>query len=143
MGVKDVGDPVGATDSEKTTVSYALEGTHADSFSIDTRSGQLKTKSGKTYDYETLSRYSVNVKGTDGHGGDRSIPVSIDLTDLNEVPVFPGEATLEAAENQSFAGTVTAEDLDRDDAITNYTITGGSDRARLEIKQHGRADLQG
>ena len=136
-GVKDVGDPVGATDSEKTTVSYALEGTHADSFSIDTRSGQLKTKSGKTYDYETLSRYSVNVKATDGHGGDNSIPVSIDLTDLNEVPVFPGEATLEAAENQSFAGTVTAEDLDRDDAITNYTITGGSDRDLLEISSGG------
>ncbi len=136
-GVKDVGDPVGATDAEKTTLTYALEGTHADSFSIDTRSGQLKTRSGRAYDYETLSRYSVNVKATDGHGGDRSIPVSIDLTDLNEVPVFTGAATLEAPEKQSFAGSVTAEDLDQGDRITDYTITGGSDRDKLEINSGG------
>ncbi len=136
-GVKDVGDPVGATDSEKTTLTYALEGTHADTFSIDARSGQIRTRTGKTYDYEATPRFSVDVRATDGHGGDNSLPVSIDLTDLNEVPVFPGEATLEAAENQSFAGTVTAEDLDRDDAITNYTITGGSDRDLLEISSGG------
>ncbi len=136
-GVKDVGDPVGAADPEKTTLTYALEGTHADTFSIDTRSGQLKTRSGRTYDYEATPRFSVDVKATDGHGGDRSIPVSIDLTDVNEVPVFTGEATLEASENQSFAGTVTAEDLDRDDVITDYTITGGSDRDKLEVNSGG------
>ena len=136
-GVKDVGDPVGATDPEKTTLTYALEGTHADTFSIDTRSGQLRTRTGKTYDYEATPRFSVDVKATDGHGGDRSIPVSIDLTDLNEVPVFTGAATFEAPENQSFAGRVTAEDLDRDDAITDYTITGGSDRDKLEVNSGG------
>ena len=136
-GVNDIGDPIGATDPEMTTLTYALEGTHADSFSIDTRSGQLKTRSGKTYDYEATPRFSVNVKATDGHGGERSIPVSIDLTDLNEVPVFTGQATLEARENQSFAGRVTADDLDQGDAITDYNLTGGSDRARLEISNTG------
>ncbi len=136
-GVKDIGDPVSATDAEKTTLTYALEGTHADSFSIDTRSGQLKTRSGRTYDFEALSRYSVNVKATDGHDGQSTIPVSIDLTDLNEVPVFTGEETLEAAENQSFAGSVSADDLDQGDAITDYTLTGGSDRGRLEISNSG------
>ena len=136
-GVKDIGDPVGATDPEMTPLTYALEGTHADSFSIDTRSGQLKTRSGRTYDFEALSRYSVNVKATDGHGGEGSIPVSIDLTDLNEAPVFTGEPTLEATENQSFAGRVSADDLDQGDAITDYTLTGGSDRSRLEISNTG------
>ena len=136
-GVHDIGDPVGATDPEMTTPTYALEGTHADSFSIDTRSGQLKTRSGRTYDFEALSRYSVDVKATDGHGGESSIPVSIDLTDLNEAPVFTGEASLEAAENQSFAGTVTAADPDGADNITDYALTGGSDRARLEISNAG------
>ncbi len=136
-GVKDIGDPVGATDPEMTPLTYALEGTHADSFSIDTRSGQLKTRSGRTYDFEALSRYSVNVKATDGHGGEGNIPVSIDLTDLNEAPVFTGEPTLEATENQSFAGRVSADDLDQGDAITDYTLTGGSDRSRLEISNTG------
>ena len=136
-GVKDVGDPVVAADPEMTTLTYALEGTHADSFSIDSRSGQLKTRSGRIYDFEALSRYSVNVKATDGHGGESSIPVSIALTDVNEAPVFTGEATLEAPENQSFAGSVAADDLDGGDAITDYTITGGSDRTRLEINSGG------
>ena len=136
-GATDIGDPVGATDAEMTTLTYALEGTHADSFSIDTRSGLLKTRTGRTYDFEALSRYSVNVKATDGHGGEGSIPVSIDLTDLNEVPVFTGEATFEAAENQSFAGSVSADDLDGGDAITDYTITGGADRNLIEINSGG------
>ncbi len=136
-GVHNVGDPVGATDPENTTLTYALEGTHPDSFSIDTRSGQLRTRTGKTYDYETQSSFSVKVKATDGHGGDRSIPVSIDLTDVNEVPAFTSEATLEASENQSFAGTVAAEDLDRDDAITDYTLTGGGDRGKFDINGTG------
>ena len=136
-GTQNIGDPVSATDAEMTTLTYALEGTHADSFSIDTRSGQLKTRSGRTYDFEALSRYSVNVKATDGHGGEGSIPVSIDLTDLNEAPVFTGEPTLEAAENQSFAGSVSADDFDQGDAITDYTLTGGSDRGRLEISNTG------
>ncbi len=136
-GVNDIGDPVSATDAEKTTLTYALEGTHADSFSIDTRNGQLKTRTGRNYDYEVLSRYSVNVKATDGHGGERSIPVSIDLNDLNEAPVFTSGTAFEAAENQSFAGSVTAADLDGADNNTDYTLTGGSERARLEISNAG------
>ena len=136
-GVKDVGDPVSATDAERTTLTYALEGAHADSFSIDARSGQIRTRSGRTYDFEALSRYSVVVKATDGHGGESDIPVSVVLTDLNEAPVFSGDATLEAAENQAFAGTVAAEDLDRDDVITGYSVTGGSDRSQFEINSAG------
>ena len=136
-GVNDIGDPIGATDPEMTTLTYALEGTHADSFSIDTRSGQLKTRSGKTYDYEATPRFSVNVKATDGHGGERSIPVSIDLNDLNEAPVFTSGTAFEASENHTLAGRVTAEDLDSDDDITDYTLTGGADQGLFEINSAG------
>ena len=79
----------------------------------------------------------MNVKATDGHGGVNSIPVSIDLTDVNEAPVFTGEATLEAPENQSFAGRVAADDLDGGDAVTDFTITGGADRSLVEINSGG------
>ena len=79
----------------------------------------------------------MNVKATDGHGGQSSIPVSIDLTDVNEAPVFTGEATLEAPENQSFAGRVAADDLDGGDAVTDFTITGGADRSLVEINSGG------
>ena len=136
-GVKDVGDPVGATDPENTTLTYSLEGTDADAFAIDTRNGQLRTSSGETYDYETKSSYSVSAKAEDGHGGDRTIPVFIDLNDLNEAPEFISDPAFEAAENQTFAGLVEAEDVDGGDHIASYTLTGGADQNLFEVNSGG------
>ncbi len=136
-GVQNIGDPVDATDPENTTLTYILEGTDADNFTIDTRNGQIRTRSGETYDYETTPRYSVAMKATDGHGGDRSIPVFIDLTDMNEIPVFTGDATLMTAENGLSAGRVEADDLDNGDRITDYALTGGADRSLFVINSGG------
>ncbi len=136
-GVVDVGDPVGATDPENTTLTYRLEGTDADSFTVHSGSGQLRTRSGKTWDYETTSNYSVEVKATDGHGGERTVPVFISLNDVNEPPSFTSDAAFEAAENQTFAGLVEAEDLDGADRVTNYTPTGGADQALFEVNSGG------
>ena len=133
-GIQDIGDPVTATDPENTTLTYSLEGTDADAFTIDTRSGQLRTKSGETYNYEDKDRYSLSVKATDGHSGERTISVNIDLTDVNEAPTFTSDATFEVAENNPFVGRVLAEDIDRDDSITGYEVTGGVDRNEFEIK---------
>ena len=83
-GVQNIGDPISATDPENTTLTYGLEGTDKDAFTIDTRSGQLRTDGDETYDYETKPRYVLSVKATDGHGRDRTIPVSINLNDVNE-----------------------------------------------------------
>ena len=41
---EDVESPVTATDADTTTLIYGLEGPHADLFSFDTRSGQIRTK---------------------------------------------------------------------------------------------------
>ena len=85
----DVGDPVTATDADNDTLTYTLEGTDAASFQIDSTSGQIRTKSGVTYDYETKSSYSVMVKADDGNGGSDTIPVAIDLRDVDETA--PGD----------------------------------------------------
>ena len=136
-GVRDIGDPVSATDPENTALTYGLEGTDADAFTIDARRGQLRTSRDETYDYETKSRYRVIVKATDEHQGSLDIPVFINLNDLNEAPSFTSAAAFEAAENQLSAGRVTAEDVDGGDRITGYTLTGGADRDRLEINNAG------
>ena len=138
-GTQDIGDPVGATDPENTPLTYSLEGTDKDAFTLISNSGQLRTKSGQTYDYETQSRYSVDVKASDEHSSERTISVFIDLTDVNEVPTFTSDATFEAAENNPFAGRVDAEDVDSADGITGYTITGGAGRdpGQLEINSAG------
>ncbi len=136
-GVHNVGDPVTATDPENTKLTYSLEGTDADAFTINSSSGQLRTKSGQTYDYETKSRYSVSVKATNEHGSDRTISVNIDLTDVNEAPTITSRATFRPGENNQWAGRVDAEDVDSADRITDYTITSGADRDLLEINSGG------
>ena len=83
----DVGLPVTATDADDDTLTYSLEGTDAASFEIVSTSGQVQTKSGETYDYETKSSYSVTVRADDGNGGSDTIAVAIDLVDVDETVV--------------------------------------------------------
>ena len=136
-GVQDIGDPVSATDPENTTLTYSLEGTDADAFTIDTGSGQLRTKSDQTYDHEATPRYVLSIKATDGHGGSSTILVLINLNDVNEPPAFTSDATFETVENGTRVGEVVARDEDSADGITSYTITGGVDRDLLEIDSGG------
>ena len=52
-------------------------------------------------------------------------------TDANAAPAFTSPSTFGAAENQTAAGTVEAEDSD--DAVTGYVITGGADAGFFSI----------
>ena len=82
----NVGTPVTATDSDNDSLTYSLSGTDAGSFTIVSSSGQIRTKSGVTYDYESKSTYSVIVNASDGNGGSVSKSVTITLNDVNEPP---------------------------------------------------------
>ena len=75
--MQNIDDPVGATDPENTPLTYNLEGQDADAFTLDTRSGQIRTDRDETYDYETKPRYVLSIKATDGHGGSSTILVLI------------------------------------------------------------------
>ncbi len=125
----NVGAAVAATDPENDLLSYSLGGTDAGSFDIDGGTGQIKTKSGVTYDYEMKSSYSVRVSVA-AAGGDDNIDVTINLTDVNDAPVFTEgpTATREFPENTA-AGTdignpVTATDQDRPANTLSYTLSG-------------------
>ena len=96
-----VGDPVTATDADDDTLTYTLEGTDAASFQIDSTSGQIQTKSGVTYDYETKSSYSVTVKADDGKGGTDTIAVAIDLLDVDETMAPPAVTDVDVTSTPS------------------------------------------
>ena len=86
----DVGNPVTADDTDSgDTLTYTLEGADATSFTIVSTSGQIRTRSGVTYDYETTPSYTVIVKADDNNGGTDTVMVTIDLTDVNEPPLAP------------------------------------------------------
>ena len=113
---------------------YALGGTDAASFDIDTSTGQLTTKA--TLDKETKASYTVTVSVHDGKDAagnndttvDDEKTVTITVTDANDAPTFAdGAVTREVAENSpadTNVGTaVTATDTDTGDSLT-YTLEG-------------------
>ena len=84
----NVGNPVRATDANGDELRYTLNGDNAESFSIDPKTGQLKTA--VVPDYETAptdptdstkKSYSVKVTATDPSGKSATITVTIDVTD--------------------------------------------------------------
>ena len=139
---QNIGSPVSATDPNGDTLTYALGGTDAASFDINTATGQLMTK--VALDYETKSSYSVAVDAKDA-SITTSITVTINVTDVavedtpitdNVAPAFASEtAARSIAENTAAGGAigtpVTATDSNTGDVLT-YTL-GGTDMASFAI----------
>ena len=97
-----IGDAVLATpfDAED-TLTYTLGGTDADSFSINSRNGYLKTNA--ALDYETKSSYSVTVTATDDNSFSSTITVTIDVTDVDEAPQFSSRTARRSVEENTAA----------------------------------------
>ena len=118
------GDPIGAPvtatdpDDRASALTYTLSGRDATFFAIDA-SGQLSVGDGTVLDYETRQSYTVTVTVTDPANATDRITVTIAVSDVNEVPVFPAPtATRSIAEDtaagQALGPPVTATDDDRD-----------------------------
>ena len=128
----NVGAAVTATSNPNNyTYSHSLSGTDAGKFEIGSSTGQITVKSGTSLNYEAKSSYSVIVTvtaaaQTQGAGaqsldpnapGSYTVPVTINVTDVNEPPAFADDsATRSVAENTaagaSIGAAVTAADPD-------------------------------
>ena len=75
---EDIGNPVAADDANGDALTYALSGTDAASFAIDSDTGQLMTLA--ALDYEAKTSYEVTVTATDGDNASDSIDVAITIT---------------------------------------------------------------
>ena len=139
---RDIGDPVAATDTENDTLTYSLDTTSAASFDISSTTGQLQTKA--DLDFEDKSSYTVTVsvsdsKDSNGDGDDvtdDTITVTIQVTNVNEAPVFtPIEPVLYDVDENTIAGEdigapVAATDDDND--TLTYSLDDSS-RATFDI----------
>ena len=142
-----VGAAVTATSNPNSyTFTHTLSGTDASSFTIESSSGQIKVKS--DLDYETKNSYSVTVTLTAAIAqtnsfslapnapGDYVIPVTINVTDVNEGPEFDdgATATRSVAENSdagdNVGAAVTATDPEGD--TLTYSMTG-TDADKFDI----------
>ena len=124
-GSVNVGSPVAASDDDNDTLTYSF-GTGGDEslFTIDSGTGQIKTKSGQNYNYESTSAIldvSVRVRDSKDAAGnpntltDDTINVIISLTDVNEQPAIDTTQTaISVAENQTSVLTYAASDVDNE-----------------------------
>ena len=151
---QDVGSPVSASDPENDTLTYSLQGQGAQSFSIDSSNGQIKTKD--PLDHETKDTYHVavfvrdskNINGNSDTVDDNSIDVTINVDDVNEPPEFDSNAPTElnVLENtpagENIGSPLTATDPDNTSANPNkdtltYTLDDG-DGATFGIDSSGQ-----
>ena len=103
---RDVGAVVTATDADGDTLTYSLEGTGAAKFTVNSSSGQLRTKAGERYDREAKASYAVRVKADDGMGGADTVAVTITLANVVEIPLAPGMPAVSAT-----SGSTTSLDV--------------------------------
>ena len=92
----NIGTPVAATDADNDTLTYTLSGTDANAFSIDTTTGQLRTRA--ALDHETQSVYTVIITVSDGKLTD-SITVTINITDIDEPELVTTPSTSDDTDN--------------------------------------------
>ena len=115
-----IGAPVTATDPEGEVLTYTLEGTDADSFSIVAETGQLRTKA--PLDREAKSTYMVTIKASDPDGAYDSIDVTINVTDVDETqPTFDALDQYDADDS----GAIEKEEVIQ--AINDYLFGVGAD----------------
>ena len=87
----NIGTAIAATDADNDALTYTLSGTDAVVFSINSNTGQLRTKS--ALDYETKHAYTVKITVSDGNLTD-TITVTINVTDIEETIVGTTAAPL-------------------------------------------------
>ena len=90
--------------------------------SINSSNGILSFNSAP--DYETKSSYSATVTASDGTNS-ATQNIIVNVTNVDDIaPVITSSATFSAAENQTAIGTVTATDVDTDNALITFSVSG-------------------
>ena len=121
---QDIGSPVAAGDPDGDPLVHTLSGPDAASFDIDSETGQIKTRSGVSYDYEVKASYAVTVQATDPLGASGSIAVTIDVINVAEKPATPDAPTVSAPDgtNTSLLATWTTPERNGGPPITDYDV---------------------
>ena len=118
---------VSATDEDGDAVTFSLYGVGRELFSIHASSGVVSLVD--ALDYETVSGYTLTVRGRDGNGGVAITSLYVDVVNQNDDPVFLGTPySASVGEDAGIGSTVlvlTASDEDGD-SLT-FSLIGSSD----------------
>ena len=135
----NVGGVVAATDGDSDTLTYSMTGNTR--FNINTSTGQIKTASGQSWNYEGTRNFqvTVNVRDSKDAAGnadtvdDDSIAVAINLTNVNEAPTITNLLTASSApENSSGTILLMASDVDVPDTQT-WSVETTDDGSKFQV----------
>ncbi|MBF0185910.1 MAG: putative Ig domain-containing protein, partial [Magnetococcales bacterium] len=99
--------------------TYALSGTDADSFNINSSTGSITLKAAA--DFENKSSYSINIVATDAGGLSTTQAVTIRVLDTNEAPSTP--TTLHLTMNEDTAHVFQSSDFGFYDVDAGNTLS--------------------
>ena len=153
-----VGAPVAATDlgpdGRQETLTYALSGSSASSFDMDSGTGQIRVKDALDFDQATggTATYSLTVTATDPSNQSGTIVVTVMVTDVDEPPTIAaptqsqGHVSKEHEENtpaNTEVSTYSATDPDGDEAESLKWSLSGRDAAAFRIGNYSSPDERG
>ena len=124
---QNVGSAVEATDGDRgNRLVYSIDGPGAASFDINSGTGQIRTRSGATYDFESQNSYSVTVKVDDGQKRANSVAaksVTINIEDRDEPPSTPAAPRVTGIAGSTDSVRVTWEEpSNTGPAINDYDV---------------------
>ena len=122
-----IGVPVTATDADGDPLTYTRGGVDAAFFAIDNTSGQLAANA--ELDFEVRAAYTFVMGVSDGRGGADFTVVTIQVTDIDEVPI-DNPAT-------QAAGTVYPDSqttVETPDGVASITFPAGSRDAPYHVR---------
>ena len=119
---RSIGRPVAATDDDGHVMTYTLEGVNKDLFSIESRSGHVRTRA--SLDYEDRNSYSLTVRATDTEGGSAAVSVTVLVDNEDESPLRPAAPTVSgiAGSTSSVRVSWSAPSNDGRPSITDYDV---------------------
>ena len=133
----NVGTAITATDDDNDTLTYTLEGTDKDKFTIGSTTGQIQTKVGESYNREDKASYAVTVKADDSHGGSDTMAVTINvinITEFSSAEVGPGGTPVVVHFLEQLSTTLPP--------ITAFAVTVGGESATIDSMVHGVRRVQ-
>ena len=127
-----------ATDPERSSITWSVEGTDKDAFTIDNR-GNLRF-SGQQ-DFETKEELSITIVGTDeGDPPERGeFEVTVTLTNVDDPPAIAGDDNLTFAENTqttTILQSYTASDPEGVTSTFTWSLSG-TDRGDFDLSSTG------
>ena len=121
---QNIGSAISASDADSNSLTYSLEGPGADSFTLVSSSGQIRTRS--PLDHETRDSYSLTVKVDDRQRKSNSVAaksVTIMVDDVREAPSAPAAPTVAGIPGSTSSIRVTwAEPANTGPRIDGYDV---------------------